>query len=601
MNAFLVTLAALLATATLSAQALVTDLRPGSGSSNPIHPVTMGGVLYFLADTPSYGVELWRSDGTAAGTWMVKDINPAPGVSGFPQVLTPEFVVLGDQLLFWASDGVNGIELWRSDGTALGTNMIVDAVSNGDASPINLTVAGDRVFYFASTPAFGKELWISDGTPTGTHMVVDFCATAANGAGDRSNVGQLKGHICADGDGVNFLGSNSVFVNPCLCHSDGTAAGTHVVSAAAGYAEFITVLGAGITFSSYSSAAGYEPWFSDGTAAGTVMLGDLEAGPTSSVNSPGPAYQPRVFGGRVHFIARTTAHGYAHWTSDGSPTGTQVLFAPFLADPFARVRALRPAADRVYLQVSTLAEGSELYSTDGVAAPSLVVDFNAGAGDGFGGVGSWLQVGLGGVAVTAMQSSNSGGYELAVTNGSALGTRILVDLANGNGNSSAPRDFTRVGARIFFSASDNGQTGRELYALPVDTLGAAEAENYGQGCAGSGNLVPRIAAIGAPVLGNASFGERLEQGMPAVPCALCASFAEASVAVGGCTILIVPGTITFYGVTDAQGRFGAQVPLPNDAGLLGLQWFTQGMVLDPAGGLYGAASATDGLRIRLGR
>src|SRR4051794_37752518 len=36
----------------------------------------LNGISYFTANDGINGEELWRSDGTAAGTWTVKNINP---------------------------------------------------------------------------------------------------------------------------------------------------------------------------------------------------------------------------------------------------------------------------------------------------------------------------------------------------------------------------------------------------------------------------------------------------------------------------------------------------------------------------------------------
>src|SRR6185295_15110868 len=59
---------------------LTTDL-----ASTPSQMVQMDSVFYFAATDGIHGTELWRSNGTAGGTWMVKDINPSTlfdGISG---------------------------------------------------------------------------------------------------------------------------------------------------------------------------------------------------------------------------------------------------------------------------------------------------------------------------------------------------------------------------------------------------------------------------------------------------------------------------------------------------------------------------------------
>ena len=80
--------------------------------------------LYFRADDGTNGDELWKSDGTAAGTVMVKDIN-----SGSGRVIPPILTAIGNTLYFRANDGTNGDELWKSDGTAAGTVMVKDIYS----------------------------------------------------------------------------------------------------------------------------------------------------------------------------------------------------------------------------------------------------------------------------------------------------------------------------------------------------------------------------------------------------------------------------------------------------------------------------------------
>ncbi len=81
----------------------------------------MNDIVYFVADNGINGDELWISDGTATGTVMVKDIFPGLQ-SSFPNSLT----VMNGLVYFRANNGAHGVELWRSDGTAAGTTMVKD-------------------------------------------------------------------------------------------------------------------------------------------------------------------------------------------------------------------------------------------------------------------------------------------------------------------------------------------------------------------------------------------------------------------------------------------------------------------------------------------
>src|SRR6185369_2076077 len=102
---------------------LIKDINTsGAGNtSNAGEFVTIGSITYFSANDGVHGQELWRSDGTDAGTYLVKDINPGSGNSS-PQSLTN----VNGTLFFTAYDPTNGSELWKSDGTAAGTVLVRD-------------------------------------------------------------------------------------------------------------------------------------------------------------------------------------------------------------------------------------------------------------------------------------------------------------------------------------------------------------------------------------------------------------------------------------------------------------------------------------------
>jgi ELWxxDGT repeat protein len=84
--------------------------------------INVGGTVFFMGLGSEGGYELWKTDGTVAGTTLVKDINPGDAANSFPG----EFAEMGGLLYFAADDGTHGVELWRSDGTAAGTQLVKD-------------------------------------------------------------------------------------------------------------------------------------------------------------------------------------------------------------------------------------------------------------------------------------------------------------------------------------------------------------------------------------------------------------------------------------------------------------------------------------------
>src|SRR5215204_4354715 len=111
--------------------------------------------IYFTAIDGKHGLELWKSDGTAKGTKLVKDIKPSKADSN-PDQLT----AFKGRLLFSADDGVHGTEMWRSNGTEASTQLLLDIEPGPVGSePGELTTSGPLLFFSASNPSAGEELW----------------------------------------------------------------------------------------------------------------------------------------------------------------------------------------------------------------------------------------------------------------------------------------------------------------------------------------------------------------------------------------------------------------------------------------------------------
>ena len=136
--------------------------RFGAVPSAPHNFQTLNGLVYFIATSPSGASQVWRTDGTAAGTTLVNDFGAA--------------VVSQIQ----ANDGIlyihAGNSLWRSDGTNAGTQLLASP-SNGINGSI--VPSGTLVFFLGNDTATGVELWVSDGTAAGTHITRDIVAGPA--------------------------------------------------------------------------------------------------------------------------------------------------------------------------------------------------------------------------------------------------------------------------------------------------------------------------------------------------------------------------------------------------------------------------------------
>ncbi len=180
----------------------VRDFGAGSFSTKPRYLTNVGGTLYFSGYDGSSGIELWKSDGTEAGTLRVRDIDSGSG-SSKPRYLTN----VGGTLYFSAYDGTSGIELWKSDGTEAGTVLVEDLTGDlGSADPKEITQIGNRLFVAATNDVVGRELWSGVlGSLQG-----DF---DRNGLLELVDIDALVGAIAGEGNPLHFDLDNDFLVN----------------------------------------------------------------------------------------------------------------------------------------------------------------------------------------------------------------------------------------------------------------------------------------------------------------------------------------------------------------------------------------------------
>ncbi|SMC84087.1 ELWxxDGT repeat protein [Moheibacter sediminis] len=302
---------------------LFKDINPGANGSDISNFRIFDGKLFFTATDDANGNEIWISDGTVEGTQILKDI--FPGTSGSYAF---EFFEFNNGLYFRAEDGVHGTELWKTDGTEGGTVMVADLrIGEFGSNPSNFAILNNKI-YFNANDGFdyengqhGFELWVSDGTAAGTEIVADInTAESSNPSG-----------MVTFGDKIYFSADNGINGIE-LWASDGTQAGTYMVKDIRTEGNGNSLPGHFIVFndklffSAYTEQTGREMWVTDGTEQGTQFLKDANPGTSDGVI---PQFRHFIYGEKLLLTLNDGVHGPEIWSTDGTSEGTQLYLDIF--------------------------------------------------------------------------------------------------------------------------------------------------------------------------------------------------------------------------------------------------------------------------------
>ena len=399
---------------------MVKDIAPGVASSifrdwvSNLAPgnlaAAVGDLLFFIADDGRTGPSLWKSDGTASGTTLVKTVDTFIGQQ-FHHNPPHELVAVNDELYF-----VGGRTLWKSDGSGEGT---VPVRTFKNSWPKSLTEVNGKLAFTAPT------VWVHDpatnttealkGRPVVAHELlaadnklfiaaVDGVYSWSGGKNDvavqlhglRSeqreefeNLAFVRGKLfykyyeggfgngweiwVSDGTptGIGMLkktgsssylqaGADHVFFieDRFLWSSDGTTVGTRPITLFPFQELQLAPLDGHVLFPAHDPAHGRELWRSDGTEAGTTRVRDIDPGPPSAI---GRDAKPVPFQGSAYFAASSPSNGIELWKSDGTREGTTIAY------DYGKSESSEPNS------FATLKDGTILFTANDGNTPSAQV------------------------------------------------------------------------------------------------------------------------------------------------------------------------------------------------------------------------------------
>ncbi|MEX0641590.1 MAG: ELWxxDGT repeat protein, partial [Pirellulales bacterium] len=397
---------------------------------------------------------------------------PVVSAAGNPLRAPGELTVVGDELYFSATEAADpyyeySARLWKTDGTIAGT-MGLSQTTLTAYGPRQLTASGGRLF-FVQSDQHGSELWVSDGTPGGTQLVSDI---------DPGPVGSGPQYL-ADVDGQLFF-SGQWGTDAELWTSDGTDAGTRRVldinpngwSAPRELTDFHGTL----LFIAYDDQHGYELWRSDGTAAGTSLVKDVRPGPEGlRTRDDYPFQQFTVAGDTLYFVADDGVHGRELWQTDGTETGTSLVKDIWLGDGSSQVAGLAAFEGRLYFGATDQDGDRELWSTDGTEAGTIrVTAISTGSGD----TGVWIPPGAqSGDRLYFIAHGGPLNTQLWSTDGTPLGTQLVREFAGSMGGNFLSVELPSGMKTLFFAASDISNQSPRLWKTDGTTAGTVEVLN----------------------------------------------------------------------------------------------------------------------------
>ncbi|MFZ4595704.1 MAG: ELWxxDGT repeat protein, partial [Verrucomicrobiaceae bacterium] len=484
----------------------------GDGSSS--FAIVGSNLLFVTGDSGPDGAELWKTDGTEAGTLEVKDINTNPGEGSYPRHMTA-----WNGLVYFAANldggpehnGSSNADIWKTDGTEAGTTIFFGADDVDAGSLTSMCPVGNALYVIASRPS-GNTLWALDAAGTET-MVKVLPANDISGGSRMWSAGSRLFFTYAYNlnNGVDYYFDE-------LWTSTGTAASTVMVKQlhpGESGTEYFRNAHAAIGNTSYFLARGYDTeifsiFKSDGTAAGTAAVyNDPDRGELDEQIYDEQGTGPGILasnGSSVFFVGADSAGapGGEPWRTDGTTTENIVELNPTQGPNEGNPYNLIPFGSGIFLNLAATGNGGEPAVSDGTSAGTVQMkDARSGVR------GSKLESPIV-LGSNVIFSANDGthGREPWVSDGTIAGTALLKDITVGL-RSGGFYDPVVMGGKVWFSAGDsNGLWSTDGTAAGTTGLtypGNVSSLNNGKAVVGSVIYLPGYVTNGT----DPAFGEEL--------------------------------------------------------------------------------------------
>ncbi len=428
---------------------LLKDIHPTFGSS-PANYVEFNGNTYFTANDGATGNELWITDGTELGTQLLKDINTGVNSSN-PTSLKGA----ASTLYFFANDGIAGNEIWSSDGTTLGTNGLSNLNPGGSGQPLSTTLTEyeGKVYFQGQGPSSsGKELYAAD--QIGATL---FDLFPGSGSSEPANMITFNNNLFFVANGLTGSIGREWWSTDGITASIVKDLNPDPFQGSILFGVPSSIVFNGLLFfpAQASTSQGVELCVSDGTAAGTQLFADLLPGTGGS--SPDAFFE---FNNHLFFTAIVPGGQRKLWISDGTPGGTQ-LFGDITMTSGQQSYIVVNNKMYFYKLVSSPPIIREVWVTDGTVNGTQLF-LSSTTSPAFNNIA--LFTSFDNKLYFGAAPVGGSGFLLYRTEND-LATLEEVKPANSTSTSTNPQNLTVCGDKLYFSATYDVTIGQETYSI----------------------------------------------------------------------------------------------------------------------------------------